>query len=408
MQEFEKTEDYQLFCEERLQNPYPLFSRMRTEDPVHWSPQMKLWLITRYDDVFIALRDKRLSASRQAMYEQALPEEMKKQVAPLLEHLKNWLIFLDPPEHTHLRRLINTAFTPKMLEHLRPRVQEIAEANLAAIPAGEPFDLKRSFSLPLSATVICEMLGIPPENRDAFQRANETLVSFSVRGGPKLREHALEANDALLELTSLFTPIMKDRRKAPQADLISALVRADVVGEELDDAMVLAFCVFLFLAGHEATTSSITSGLLLLLANPAEHEKLLEDPESQLVTFIEEVFRYESAAFRAVRQAAEDIELRGKTIRKGEPVILLLGSANRDPEQFPHPDSFNLSRSPNRHVAFGLGIHYCLGAPLARLEMEIAFRALLKQIPRPRLVNETIRWRPLMGVRSMVELVLQK
>jgi cytochrome P450 len=408
MHGFEKTEDYQLFCEERLQNPYPLFARMRTEDPVHWSSQMKLWLMTRYDDVFVALRDKRLSASRQAMYEQALPEEMKRQVAPLLEHLKNWLIFLDPPEHTHLRRLINTAFTPKMLEYLRPRVQQIAEENLAAIPTGQPFDLKRSFSLPLSATVICEMLGIPPENRDEFQRANETLVSFSVRGGPKLRETALEANDALLRLTALFTPLMEVRRKSPQADLISALVRADVVGEELDDAVVLAFCVFLFLAGHEATTSSITSGLLLLLANPAEHERLLEDPESLLPTFIEEVFRYESAAFRAVRQAAEDIELRGKIIKKGEPVILLLGAANRDPQQFADPDRFDLGRNPNRHVAFGLGIHYCLGAPLARIEMDIAFRALLNQMPRPRLVDENIHWRPLMGVRSMAELILQK
>jgi cytochrome P450 len=408
MHEFEKSEDYQLFCEERLQNPYPLFSRMRVEDPVHWNPKMKLWLMTRYDDVFVALRDKRLSASRQAMYEQALPDEMKKQVAPLLANLRNWLIFLDPPDHTRLRRLVNTAFTPRLLEHLRPRVQEIAEANLAAIPSGKPFDLKRAFSLPLSATVICEMLGIPPGNRDAFQRANETLVSFSVRGGPKLREHAVEANDALLQLTALFTPLIEERRKFPRADLISALVRADVVGEELDDAVVLAFCFFLFLAGHEATTSSITSGVLLLLKNPGEHDKLLRDPDALLPTFIEEVFRCESAAFRAVRQAAEDMELRGKTILKGEPVILLLGAANRDPAQFPDPDRFDLSRNPNRHVAFGLGIHFCLGAPLARIEMDIAFRAILKQMPRPRLVDEKIQWRPLMGVRSLVDLTLQR
>lgn len=408
MHEFEKSEDYQLFCEERLENPYPLFSRMRTVDPVHWSAQMKLWLITRYDDVFTALRDKRLSASREAMYEQALPEEMKEEVAPLLAHLKNWIIFLDPPDHTRLRRLVNTAFTPKLLERLRPRVQEIAEANLAAIPWGKPFDLKRSFSLPLSATVICEMLGIPPENRDAFQRANETLVSFSVRGGPKLREHAHEANDALLQLSALFTLLIEARRKAPKDDLISALARAELVGEELDNAMVLAFCVFLFLAGHEATTSSITSGLWLLLRNPAEHEKLLKDPETLLPTFIEEVFRYESAAFRAVRQAAEDMAIRGKIIRKGEPVILMLGAANRDPEQFPDPDRFEIGRAPNRHVAFGLGIHYCLGAPLARIEMDIAFRALLKDMPRPRLIEKKIQWRPLMGVRSLVDLTLQR
>jgi hypothetical protein len=295
-----------------------------------------------------------------------------------------------------------------MLERLRPRIQQIAEENLSAIPAGKPFDLKRSFSLPLSATVICEMLGIPPGNRDAFQRANEILVSFSVRGGPKLREHAREANDALLQLTALFTPLMEERRRAPKDDLISAWVHAEVVGEELDSAMVLAFCVFIFLAGHETTTSSITSGLLLLLRNPAEHDKLLNDPEGLLPTFIEEVFRVESAAFRAVRQAAEDMEFRGKKIRKGEPVILLIGAANRDPDQFPDPDRFDIARTPNKHVAFGLGIHYCLGAPLARIEMDIAFRALLKQMPRPRLVEEKIQWRPLMGVRSLVDLILQR
>lgn len=408
MQTFENTEDYGLFCEERLANPYPLFARMRREDPVHWSPQMKLWLMTRYDDVSVFLKDKRLSSSRRAMYEQALPEEMKEQVAPLFEHVKNWLIFLDPPEHTHLRRLVNATFTPKLLENLRPHIQEIAETTLASIPSGEPFDLNTSFSLPLSATVICEMLGIPLENRDVFQQANAKLVSFAVRGGPKLRENALVANEALTQLTALFMPIIEDRRKSARPDLISALVRAEVVGEELSNALVLAFCVFLFLAGHEATTSSITSGLLLLLKNPAEHEKLLEDPETYVPTFIEEVFRYESAAFRAVRQAQEDFEIRGKTIRKGEPVILLLGAANRDPEQFPIPDRFDLSRTPNKHVAFGFGVHYCLGAPLARIEMEIAFRALVRQMPRPRLVDQTIQWRPLMGVRSLAQLILQK
>jgi cytochrome P450 len=405
---FDNSEDYKFFCEERLANPYPLFARMRKEDPVHWSPQMKLWLMTRYDDVSLFLKDKRLSSSRRAMYEQALPEEMKEQVAPLLEHVKNWLIFLDPPEHTHLRRLVNTTFTPKLLEQLRPRVQEIAETTLASIPSGKSFDLNASFSLPLSATVICEMLGIPLEDREVFQQANAKVVSFAVRGGPKLCENALEANEALIQLVALFTPIIEDRRKSSRPDLISALVRAEVVGEELNNALVLAFCVFLFLAGHEATTSSITSGLLLLLENPAEHEKLLKDPETYVPTFVEEVFRYESAAFRAVRQAQEDFEVRGKTIRKGEPVILLLGAANRDPEQFPNPDRFDITRAPNRHVAFGFGIHYCLGAPLARIEMETAFRALARQMPRPCLVDQTIQWRPLMGVRSLTQLILQK
>ncbi len=403
----EESEDYRLFCEERLAEPYPLFARLRDEDPAHWSPNMRLWLISRHGDVAALLRDKRLSASRQAMYEQALPEDMKERVRPLLDHLKNWLLLLDPPEHTRLRRLVNAAFTPRFLEGLRSRIQEISDSRLAALPATGPFDFVQEFSLPLSATVICEMLGLPEAGREAFKEANERLVKFSVRGGPKLAEHAEDANLALQELKSLFAPLIDARRAHPEQDLISLLVSAEVVGENLSDDMVLAFCVFLFLAGHEATTSSITSGLMLLIRHPEQFHQYRADPEGCLATLIEEILRYESAAFRAVRQVREDFELHGKTLRAGQPVILLLGAANRDQREFPDPDRFDVRRAANRHVAFGAGPHVCLGAPLARLEMEIAFRGIARHFPYPVLVDRELSWRPLMGVRSLSNLMVR-
>ncbi len=404
MPNFETSPAYLEFCEERLQDPYPLFAQMRSEDPVHWNDRMKLWLLTRYDDVAATLRDKRLSASRQNIYRQALPDELAHQVRPLLDHLQNWLLMIDPPEHTRLRRIVNAAFTPRLIENLRPRIREIADSLLTDLPADEPFDFIERFTYPLSATVICEMLGVPSENQSAFRVTNDRLFNFSSRGGPKLAEHALSANEALLSLHDVFNEIAEARRKAPREDLISALVQAKVVGEELSNELVLAFCTFLFLAGHEATTSSIATGLMLLLRHPEQFQRLRADPERLVSTFREEVLRYESAAFRGVRQASVDFELRGKLIRKGQPVVMLLGAANRDPEQFPDPDRFDIARSPNQHLAFGSGPHICLGAPLARIEMDIAFTAICSKLPAIELATEELPWRPLMGARSLQKL----
>lgn len=404
MQKFQDSEDYRFFCEERLPNPYPLFDRMRLEEPVHWSERMKVWLLTRYDDISVALRDPRLSSNRQTMYEQALPEAMREQVRPLFEHLKNWIIVLDPPEHTRLRRLINLAFTPRLLDALKPRIRNMAETYLSSVPAREAFDFKQHFSLRLSVSVIGEMLGIPEEQRRVFQQTNQALISFITRGGSTLRDAALEANAAILKLTSLFSSLIDLRRREPRNDLISSLVRADLVGERLSNETILALCVILFSAGHETTASSITSGLHFLLEHPLEFEKLRNDPEGCLPTFIEEVFRYESAATRGIRLPKQDLVIRGQLIKASQPVVLLLNAANHDPGQFADPHIFNLTRSPNEHLAFGSGRHICIGAPLARIEMDAAFRAILKIMPRPRLADAVVVWRPVMGIRSIERL----
>lgn len=393
--------DYRTFCEERLQNPYPLFHRLRAEDPVHWCEPMKLWLVTRYDDVFAGLREPRFSSNRTDMYVQALSPELKRKVQPLLDHVSRWIQLTDEPDHTRLRKLVTLAFTPRMIQLLRPRIMQLVESLLSEVRPGEPFDLVARFCGPLPATIICEMLGIPLAERDEFRLMTERLMRFSTSGGPKLKNHAEQANEALGQLIAMFERLVSECRRTPRPDLLSALVQAEADGDRLSNDELYAMCVFVFLAGHETTTNGIASGLLALLQHPGQFAALKENPDGLARGVVEETLRYESPVTRAVRQAGEDFDFAGKRICRGQLVVHLLGAANRDPTQFPEPDRFDPSRQPNRHLAFGYGAHFCLGAVLARLEMEIAFRTVVQRLPSLRLAGGELAWKPLMGIRAL-------
>ncbi len=398
---FANDPDYSAFTRERLQDPYPLLHRLRMEDPVHWCEPMKLWLVTRYDDVFAGLRDPRLSSNRTEMYAQALPPELKRKVQPLLDHLSKWLQLTDDPDHGRLRKLVNQAFSPKVLSSLRPRMESLTSEFLERLPQDEPFDILEQFCAPLPATVICELIGIPGEERDDFRRYTERVAGFSTRGGPALQEHATDACEALEKLVGMFERLVEDKRRTPQDDLLSALVSADADGERLSNDELYAMCVFLFFAGHETTTHGIASGLLTFLRNPAEWEKLKSNPEAFAPKAVEEVLRYESPVPRAVRRTREPVTLRGKEIPQGAIIIFLLSAANRDPEVFSDPDRFHIERDPNKHLAFGFGQHFCLGAMLARMEMVAAFRILASRYPGMRLGEGTLEWKPVMGIRGL-------
>jgi cytochrome P450 len=396
--------DYREFCGERLQNPHPLFHRMRAEDPVHWCEPMKLWFVTRYDDVMAAMKEPRFSSDRSDMYVQALSPELKQKVQPLLDHVARWIQLTDEPTHTRLRRLVGMAFTPRMIEQLRPRIDQLVADLLRDIPRGTSSDLVERFCGPLPATVICEMLGIPGDERDEFRRLTERVMLFSTSGGARLKEHAAQANEALGHLIAMFERLVAERRVTPRADLLSALVQAEADGERLSTDELYAMCVFVFLAGHETTTNGIASGILALLQHPEQFSALAAQPDALMRGAVEESLRFESPVTRAVRKATEDFEFRGKPIRKGQLVVSLLGAANRDPAQFPEPDRFDIKRQPNKHVAFGFGAHFCLGAVLARIEMEIALRAITTHLPNLRLADEQLRWKPTMGIRALVRL----
>lgn len=393
--------DYQAFCEERLQNPYPLFDRLRAEDPVHWCEPMKLWLVTRYEDVYAGLREPLLSTNRAGMYEQALSPELKSRVQPLLDHVSKWMLLTDDPVHKRLRKLVNLAFLPKMVDQLRPRVKSIVNELLDNVPINKPFDIMKEFASPLPATVICEILGIPLEERYKFKTATEGVMQFSTRGGPRLKEYAYEAHNALGELITMFERLIQECRHDPKDDLLSALVLAEADGDQLSNEELYAMCVFIFLAGHETTTNGIANGILALLQHPDQFESLKADLDGLASGAVEETLRYESPVSRAVRQAIEDVEIGGKMILAGQLVVLLLGAANRDGEQFPLPGRYLIGRKPIRHLAFGYGIHFCIGSLLARIEMEVSFCAIFSRFPNLDLAGDRLTWKHTMGVRGL-------
>ncbi len=392
--------DYALFCQERLQDPHAFYRRLRSEDPVHWCEPIKLWLVTRYDDVIRSLRDPRLSSNRTGMYVQALEPGLRTRVQPLIDHIGKWVQQTDEPDHGRLRKLVTSAFTQQMVEAARPRIEAAIDAMLGALPADGPVDLMEAFCIPLPATVICELLGVPVGQRDRFRAATARLAAFSGRGGPALAGFAEDAHAALGELAAMFEPLIEERRAAGKGDLLSALVSANADGDRLSDDELLAMCVFLFLAGHDTTASGIANGILALLRNPAQFAALKAGVDDLVGGAVEETLRYESPVPRAVRLARESLEIGGRTIAAGQLVVFLLGAANRDPAQYPDPDVFDIRRNPKRILAFGHGLHFCIGALLARIEMELAFRAVVRRLPGLRLAGEPVVWKTAMGLRA--------
>jgi pimeloyl-[acyl-carrier protein] synthase len=401
--DFTATEDYVQFCHGRLADPYPLFQRLIAEDPVHWSELLDAWVITRYGYVRSGLRDLRLSSARIPLLMNCLPRAMQEQVSNLNDHLSKWVSQVNPPDHTRLRRLVDIAFTPKMLEAMRPRIEGITSALIDKVENRGQMDVINDFAYPLPATVISEMLGVRAEDQYRFREWADDIMYFV--GGSFLTLHkiAVKASRSLNELTEYLLSIIQDRKSRPREDLISALVIAEVQGEKLNAAEVVAMCTQLLTAGHQTTMQLISNGTLALLNHPDELEKLENDP-SLIMSTIEEILRFEGPTQRQTRLVGEDLEIGGKQIKKGSTVFLMLGAANRDPAEFPEPDRFDICRKPNPHVAFSAGIHYCLGAPLARLEGAIAINTLFRRLPQMRLATHTLKWRENMSQRLLESL----
>lgn len=396
--------DRQLATPTFVADPYPTYHRLREEDPVHWSETVGAWLLTRYDDVSTTLRDSRhfSSSGRFSAVLEGLSREERTAVRPLEDHFTVGLLGSDPPDHTRLRGLINRAFTPRVVEGLRPRVQQIVDGLLdAAAPCGE-MDLVRDFAYPLPATVIAELLGAPPDAQDDFKDWSDGILAFQGIGRATPELLARSQRD-LLAMRAFLTDLLAERRVTPREDLLSRLVAAETEGQKLSEAELLTTCVTLLTAGHETTTNLIANGLLTLLRHPEQCQRLREEPEL-MATAVEEMLRFESPLQRNPRRVGADIELRGKHLRQGEFLFQVLGAANRDPEQFPDPDRFDIARQPNRHVAFGYGIHFCLGAPLARLEASIAIGTLLRRFPEIQLGTETGSWQQHGLLRALTSL----
>jgi len=391
--------DYVLFCRGRLADPYPLYHQLRSEDPVHWSERANSWILTRYDDVRFALQhDPRLTAERLSLLLAQLPRRVQAEVNPLRRLLSTWMQYYDPPDHTRLRSLVNRAFTPGTIERLRPRIEAIAEELLQPIRARGRLEVISDFAYPLPAIVIAELLGVPPEDRDRFKRWADDLTVFMEGVGADSPAIARRTNQRVLELTAYLAGLFDQRRRSPRADLISDLIAVEAEGDRPSQAELFGICSFLLEAGHETTTGLIGNGLLVLLRHPGQMSKLRQNP-ALIAPAVEECLRYDGPIQRISRVVTADFELRGKRLRRGQRIWAMPGAANRDPQQFSEPDRFDILRRNNSHVAFGYGVHHCLGAPLARIEGQIAFQALLR-LPELQLENPAPEWQEGVSLRT--------
>ncbi len=366
-------------------NPYPIYEKLRRKDPVHRMRLQDAWLLTDYADVDMVLRDSRRfgNVGREFGY---IPQVS--------------MLDLDPPEHTKIRGLVSHGFTPRSVAGLEPRIRETVDRLLGGVDRNEPFDLIAVLAFPLPVIVIAEMLGVPPEDREQF---NEWSNVVSLIVDPLLDERQIRrVQQAVDEVFAYFEKVAEERRRSPQDDLVSALVTAEVDGERLERDDLLVNLLLVLVAGNETTRNLIGNGSLALLQNPDQLQKLRGDP-ALLNGAIDEFLRFDSPVQLDSRVAREPVELRGKRISVGQRVICLLGAANRDPKVFPNPDRLDVDRSAANHMAFGRGIHYCLGAPLARLEGRVAFEALLPQLGELRLAEEP-RYRDQVTLRGLESL----
>ncbi len=374
-------------------DPYPFFARLRAEAPISRvrTPNARpTWLVTRYDDVVALLKDERFIKDRRVALtaEQATRQPW---IPAIFKPLERNMLDVDPPDHTRLRGLVHKAFTPRLIEDLRGRVQAITGELLDAAERKGQMDLVRDYALPLPAIIIAELLGVPARDRHRFHRWSTVMVTAVATSWGLLK-----AMPSMLAFLRYIRRLIRDRRAAQRDDLTSALVEASESGDRLSEDELVAMIALLLIAGHETTVNLIANGTLALIRHPDQMERLRRDP-SLIKTGVEELLRYDGPLLTATeRYAREDADIGGVTIPRGERVLAGLASADRDGSQFEDPDELNLAREPNRHVAFGLGLHYCLGAPLARLEGQIAINTLLRRLPDLRLAAppDSLRRRP--------------
>jgi cytochrome P450 len=384
---------------EFLQNPYQLYERMRRETPVYRSSQ-GVWYLTRYADVDTAVFNPALSSDRERIIRAMEAQgEALARVGRLARRGGQTMLTADPPDHTRLRKLAVMAFTARRVRELRPRIEAITDELLdAAVAAGPTMDLIAALAFPLPITVISELLGVPHADRGHIRAWSRQLIdSIAMPDGLELAEQASQAFDDYMR------DLIRRRRSEPGDDLISGLIAARERNDQLSEDELTAACVLLLVAGHETTVNLIGNGMLALFSHPDELRRLRDDP-GLIRSAVEELLRYDSPAQAVQRVVVGEVEIGGVTLSDGERVLAMLGAANRDPDRFPEPDRLDVARADNRHLSFGNGPHFCLGAPLARLEGEIAIGALVRRLPGLRLDTDVIQWRPNPLLRGLATL----
>jgi cytochrome P450 len=389
---------------EFLQNPYALYERMRRKQPVYPGTQ-GVWYLTRYADVEAALRDPRLSTDgerQRRWFQQYANVEFSERLNSLGERLGRSMLNTDPPDHTRLRKLVNKAFTPRRVETLRPRIEAIVAGLLdAVIASGPSFDLIAALAYPLPITIVCELLGVPAADRDRIRQWSRAMVDQRITQPTPANLERME--QAMGEFADYLDDLIRRRRAVPGNDLLSGLLAAEERGDQLTNDELLSTCFLLLIAGHETTINLIGNGMLALLRHPDQLHRLQEQPVL-ICSAVEELLRYDSPVQMTLRIASGAVELGGVALDEGEGLWAMIGAANRDPERFADPDRLDVARPDPRHLSFGGGPHFCLGAPLARLEGQIVIGMLVQRFPTLRLTTDMVQWRPNPGLRGLESL----
>lgn len=387
------------------QQPHKALQQLRLEAPVYWSEAWGVWVLTRYDDVVKTLKNHAdfVNFGRVTHLINQLPAEASAARDALLFHYETGLAHTDPPIHTRLRSLLNLAFTPRMVAHWTHRIEAVVEQLIDTLRQQTSFDLLPTFAYPLPATIIAEMLGVAAEDTVLFQTWAVAINQLFEKGGRITVASAMTAHENLRHMRAYIGDMVKQRQRHPTEDIIGKLVSL-AAGEKLTLDELTSTVVTFFVAGHDTTTNLIANSIYLLLQQPDAFAELRRKPALTNIA-VEETLRLEPSVPRMWRIAMRNVKLNGSTIKQGQMVFPMLSAANRDPAQFPDPDRFSLTRKNMKHVAFGYGIHYCLGAPLARLEAEIALRKLIAAFPTMRL-SATPHWTHDIAIRRLEQLVL--
>jgi pimeloyl-[acyl-carrier protein] synthase len=379
--------------------PYQLYRALRESDPVHWDPLLHAWCVTRYADVVTVLH--RFSADRTLSAEQLTGMGLGA-LTPIVGVMKRQMLFRDPPYHSRLRSLCASAFTPARVAVLRAHIQDVVNALINRFIANGSADIVADLAELMPAIVTAEMLGVPVEDHESLKKWSldfaEILGNF--QHNPDRIARVLESVE---EMTGYFRAAIRRQKTAPREGLVHALTAAAGDGGHLAEEEIIANCILTMIGGQETTTNLIGSGVLTLLQHTEQMQMLLDDP-ALMPSAVEELLRFESPIQHTARVAPEDLTLGGKQIRRGQSVIAVIAAGNRDPERFPDPDALDLKRTDNRHLAFGWGAHYCFGAPLARIEGQVAFATLLRRLRNLQLASDRILWHENLGLRGLTNL----
>jgi cytochrome P450 len=392
-----------LFTPEFVQDPYPTYRKLLEEGPLHYvevsGGMWAVWAVFGYVECFTATRDARLSVKRTGRLLLTLPQEQQTEFQELVRMMGMWMIFMDAPEHTRLRKLMNKGFSPAVVESLRPKIEAVVDRMLEPLARGSEADLMAAVANPMPVQVIARMLGVPETMYAHFMEWSEAIANFM--GNPdRTANHARVAQEAVLALTDFFRQAVAERRRNKGDDLISLLIDIEADGETLSEEELYAQCLMLLFAGHETTRNLVGNGMWALLQNAEQTRELRDNPEI-IRTAVEELLRFESPIQYTARIVKDEAEICGIRLRRGQTILCMLGAANRDAHQFKEPDLLNLKRVNNQHLAFGAGAHFCVGNQLARLEGQAAILRMVQRFPEMRLTTQRPAWAPNFGFRGL-------